>query len=156
MQAVGLPGFQFIQDPLDYDSRTHHTDVDTYDHLRAEDLRQAAVILATMLLSAANADQPLPAAPLPTQPVDSDPLPLQGPGAELIRIEAPARKRSGRGQSSVLAGSSRDSRRSPPPAPSPPRRSCTRSPERGLPVRATIYWLMKGEESAEKSRAEMV
>ena len=79
MQSVGLPGFQFIQDPLDYGSRTHHTDVDTYDHLRAEDLRQAAVILATVLLSAANADQPLPAAPLPTQPVDTDPFPYKDP-----------------------------------------------------------------------------
>ncbi|MBU3078313.1 M20/M25/M40 family metallo-hydrolase [Sphingomonas quercus] len=79
MQSVGLPGFQFIQDPLDYDSRTHHTDVDTYDHLRAEDLRQAAVILASVLLSAANADEPLPAAPLPTQPVDTDPFHYRNP-----------------------------------------------------------------------------
>ena len=49
-QAVGLPGFQFIQDPLDYESRVHHSSIDTLDHLKADDLRQAAVVLAGMLL----------------------------------------------------------------------------------------------------------
>ena len=43
---VGVPGFQFIQDPLDYGSRVHHTSIDTYDHLKAQDLRQAPVVLA--------------------------------------------------------------------------------------------------------------
>jgi hypothetical protein len=79
MQTVGLPGFQFIQDPLDYGSRTHHSSIDTYDRLRAEDLRQAAVILASVLLSAANADQPVPAATLPTEPVDNDPFRYRDP-----------------------------------------------------------------------------
>ena len=79
MQTVGLPGFQFIQDPLEYGTRTHHTSVDTYDHLRASDLRQSAVILAAVLLSAANAEKPLPAAPLPSQPVDSDPFAYRDP-----------------------------------------------------------------------------
>jgi len=74
MQSVGIPGFQFIQDPLDYDSRVHHTSVDTFDHLKAEDLRQASIVLASVLLSAANADQPLPRPPLPTQPVVTDPF----------------------------------------------------------------------------------
>lgn len=73
MQTVGVPGFQFIQDPLDYGSRLHHTSIDSYDHLRAEDLRQAAVILASFLLNAANSDEPLPRMPLPTQPTPSDP-----------------------------------------------------------------------------------
>lgn len=82
MQSVGLPAFQFIQDPLDYDSRTHHTNVDTYDHLRPEDMRQAAVILASVLLSAANADKPVPAAPLPTQPVDNDPFRYRDPSRD--------------------------------------------------------------------------
>ncbi|CAN5473809.1 M28 family metallopeptidase [soil metagenome] len=68
MQSVGVPGYQFIQDPLDYDSRLHHTSLDSYDHLKAEDLRQAAVILASFLLSAANSDEPLPRMPLPTRP----------------------------------------------------------------------------------------
>jgi carboxypeptidase Q len=72
MQAVGLPGFQFIQDPLDYDSRTHHSDVDTFDHLKADDLRQAAVIMASFLWNAANAETPLPRPPLPTKPKETN------------------------------------------------------------------------------------
>ncbi len=74
MQAVGIPGYQFIQDPLDYGSRIHHTSIDSYDHLKPEDLRQAAVILASFLLNAANRDQPLPRVPMPTQPSPSDPF----------------------------------------------------------------------------------
>ena len=74
MQAVGLPGFQFIQDPLDYGSRIHHTSIDTYDHLKAEDLRQASVILASILLNAANRSQPLPRMPVPARPRPSDPF----------------------------------------------------------------------------------
>ncbi|WP_375428039.1 M20/M25/M40 family metallo-hydrolase [uncultured Sphingomonas sp.] len=74
MQSVGIPGFQFIQDPLDYDSRVHHTSVDTFDHLKADDLRQASIVLASVLLSAANADRPLPRPPLPTRPAPTDPL----------------------------------------------------------------------------------
>lgn len=60
MSRIGLPAFQFVQDPLDYGSRVHHTNIDTYDHLRPDDLRQAAVVLATLLLDAANSEIPLP------------------------------------------------------------------------------------------------
>jgi hypothetical protein len=74
MQSVGVPGYQFIQDPLDYGSRLHHTSIDSYDHLKAEDLRQAAVIMASFLWLAANRDDPLPRMPLPTQPRPSDPF----------------------------------------------------------------------------------
>jgi hypothetical protein len=78
LQTVGVPGFQFIQDPLDYSSRLHHSSLDSYDHLKSEDLRQAAVILASVLLSAANSDEPLPRMPLPTRPTDTDPFPFPG------------------------------------------------------------------------------
>ncbi|MDE0878695.1 MAG: M20/M25/M40 family metallo-hydrolase [Sphingomonas bacterium] len=74
MQSVGVPGFQFIQDPLDYGSRVHHSGIDTFDHLKADDMRQGSMILASVLLSAANADKPLPRPPLPTQPVTTDPF----------------------------------------------------------------------------------
>jgi len=74
MQAVGIPGFQFIQDPLDYGSRTHHSNVDSYDHLKIDDLRQAAVIMASFLLNAANRAEPLPRMPLPSQPKPTDPF----------------------------------------------------------------------------------
>ncbi len=77
LQTVGVPGFQFIQDPLDYGSRLHHTSIDSYDHMRAEDLRQAAVIMAAFLLNAANSDEPLPRMPVPTRPTPTDPFPLQ-------------------------------------------------------------------------------
>jgi carboxypeptidase Q len=63
--AVGLPGFQFIQDPLDYSTRTHHTNVDVYDHLRREDLMQASVIMASFVYHAAMRDEKLPRKPLP-------------------------------------------------------------------------------------------
>ncbi|MBB4155171.1 hypothetical protein GGQ80_003089 [Sphingomonas jinjuensis] len=74
MQSVGVPGFQFIQDPLDYGSRTHHSSIDTFDHLKAEDMRQASTVLAGVLVSAANAKDPLPRMPLPTKPVVTDPF----------------------------------------------------------------------------------
>ena len=74
LSRAGLPAFQFIQDPLDYETRVHHSDLDTFDHLRPEDLRQAAVVLATVLLDAANSDRPLPRKVLPTQPSVTDPF----------------------------------------------------------------------------------
>ena len=74
MQQVGVPGFQFIQDPLDYGSRVHHSSIDTFDHLKAEDMRQGSIVLAGVLLSAANADKALPRPPLPTRPVATDPF----------------------------------------------------------------------------------
>ena len=79
MQAIGLPGYQFIQDPLDYDSRVHHSNLDTVDHLRGDDLRQAATIMAAMLLQAANSDKDLPRQPLPKKPVPTDPFKVTDP-----------------------------------------------------------------------------
>jgi hypothetical protein len=78
MQAVGIPAFQFIQDPLDYETRVHHTQLDTFDHLKAADMRQGAIILAAFLLDAANAKDPLPRLPIPTAPAVTDPF--SGPG----------------------------------------------------------------------------
>ncbi len=63
--AVGLPGFQFIQDPLEYGTRTHHTNMDSYDHLSAEDLMQAATIVAAFVYDAAMRDEKLPRKELP-------------------------------------------------------------------------------------------
>jgi hypothetical protein len=74
MSRLGLPAFQFIQDPLDYESRVHHTDLDVADHLRADDLRQASVVLATVLLDAAEYERPLPRRTLPTKPRPTDPF----------------------------------------------------------------------------------
>ncbi len=62
---VGLPGFQFIQDELDYMSHTHHTNTDVYDHLDADDLVQASVVLASFLYDAASRPGMMPRKPLP-------------------------------------------------------------------------------------------
>jgi len=66
--AVGLPGFQFIQDRLDYQTQTHHTNIDVYDHLRREDLMQASVIIASFAYHAAMRDEKLPRNPMPPDP----------------------------------------------------------------------------------------
>jgi carboxypeptidase Q len=79
LSRLGLPAFQFIQDPLDYESRVHHTDLDTFDHLRPQDLRQAAVVLATVLLAAATSEKPLPRKMLPTEPRVTDPFQYPDP-----------------------------------------------------------------------------
>jgi carboxypeptidase Q len=62
---VGLPGFQFIQDPIEYETRTHHTNMDVYERLQEADLKQMAVIVASFVYMTANADQQLPRKPLP-------------------------------------------------------------------------------------------
>jgi hypothetical protein len=81
LSRLGLPAFQFIQDPLDYESRVHHTDLDTYDHLRFNDLKQAAVIMATVLFEAAQAEKPLSRKPVPSQPTPADPFEYVDPSA---------------------------------------------------------------------------
>ena len=63
--AVGLPGFQFIQDPVEYSTRSHHTNMDTYERIQEEDMRKNAVIVASFVYHAANRDQLLPRKPLP-------------------------------------------------------------------------------------------
>ncbi len=70
--AVGIPGFQFIQDPIEYETRTHHSNMDVYDRLQPDDLKQISVIVASFVYETAMRDQMLPRkpieAPLPKQP----------------------------------------------------------------------------------------
>ena len=63
--AVGIPGFQFIQDPIEYDTRTHHTNMDTYDHLVPEDLKQAATVIAAFVYNTAQLEGKIPRKDLP-------------------------------------------------------------------------------------------
>jgi Zn-dependent M28 family amino/carboxypeptidase len=63
--AVGLPGFQFIQDPVEYSSRTHHSNMDLYERIQEEDMRKNAVIVASFVYLTANRDLVLPRKPLP-------------------------------------------------------------------------------------------
>ena len=62
---VNLPGFQFIQDPIEYDSRTHHYNMDVYDRLQADDMKQAATIMAAFAYNAAMRDAMFPRKPVP-------------------------------------------------------------------------------------------
>ena len=63
--AVGLPGFQFIQDEIEYDTRTHHSNMDSYDHLIEADLKHSAAVVAAFVYNAAQRNEKLPRKPLP-------------------------------------------------------------------------------------------
>jgi carboxypeptidase Q len=62
--AVGIPGFQFIQDPIEYETRTHHSNMDVYDRLQPDDLKQMAVIVASFVYETAMRDQMMPRKPI--------------------------------------------------------------------------------------------
>jgi Peptidase family M28 len=82
--AVGIPGFQFIQDPMDYDSRTHHSNMDTYERLQPGDLKQIAVVEAIFVYDAAMRDKMMPRKPFPHPELreqQSQPLPNLYPTA---------------------------------------------------------------------------
>ena len=88
--SVGIPGFQFIQDMLDYGSRTHHSNMDTYERLQPDDLAQAATVEAIFVYNTAMRDQMLPRKPLPHPELDEQrkaPLKNVMPGAEAAAEE---------------------------------------------------------------------
>jgi hypothetical protein len=66
--AIGLPGWQFIQDPLDYGTRSHHTNWDVYERAVPADLMKNATIIASFVYHTANRDQLLPRKPMPAPP----------------------------------------------------------------------------------------
>ena len=89
--AVGIPGFQFVQDQLDYASRTHHSNMDTYERLQEDDLAQAAVVEAIFVYNTAMRDQMLPRKPLPHPELEEKlraPLKDLMPGAEAQKEES--------------------------------------------------------------------
>ena len=63
--SIGLPGFQFIQDAVEYNTRTHHSTQDTYERIQADDVKQAAVIMAAFVYQTAMLDEKLPRKPAP-------------------------------------------------------------------------------------------
>lgn len=88
--SVGVPGFQFIQDTLDYGARTHHSNMDTYERLQPDDLAQAAVVEAIFVYNTAMRDQMLPRKPLPRPELEEQrkaPLKNVMPGAEAAAEE---------------------------------------------------------------------
>ncbi len=87
----GLPGFQFIQDPLDYGTRTHHTNMDTYERVHEMDVKQAAVIMASFAYHAAMREQKLPRKPLPPpEPKEPEATPASAPAATAQAASAPS------------------------------------------------------------------
>ena len=73
--SVGLPGFQFVQDELEYETRTHHTNMDVYERLVKGDLMQASVVMAVFVYEAAMRDGMLPRKPLPKDEPPPTPTP---------------------------------------------------------------------------------
>ena len=67
--GVGLPGFQFIQDQIEYETRTHHSNMDVYDRIQEDDMKQAATIMAAFVYNTAMRDKKLPRKAMPGQPV---------------------------------------------------------------------------------------
>jgi carboxypeptidase Q len=63
--GVGLPGFQFIQDEIEYDTRTHHSNQDVFDRIQADDMKQAATIMAAFVYNTAMRNEKLPRKPAP-------------------------------------------------------------------------------------------
>jgi hypothetical protein len=88
--GVGLPGFQFIQDPVEYDTRTHHSNMDVYERLQADDMKQASVIMAAFLYNAAMRDEKLPRKPLPPGTQQPPPPVAAAPAAAPPDAKAPA------------------------------------------------------------------
>jgi hypothetical protein len=82
--AVGIPGFQFIQDDLDYETRTHHSNQDVFERLQPADLKQIATVEAIFVYNAAQRDQMMPRKPLPNpDQIEKLRAPIEGifPGA---------------------------------------------------------------------------
>jgi hypothetical protein len=61
--SAGLPGFQFIQDEIEYDTRTHHSNMDVFDRIQLQDMKQAATIMAAFLYQTATRNEKLPRKP---------------------------------------------------------------------------------------------
>jgi carboxypeptidase Q len=57
---IGIPGFQFIQDEVEYDARTHHSNQDVYDRIQADDMKQAATVMAAFVYQTAMTDDKIP------------------------------------------------------------------------------------------------
>ena len=64
-EAVGLPGFQFVQERYEYNSRTHHSNMDVVDRVQPDDMKQMATVVATIAYLTAQRDERLPRKPLP-------------------------------------------------------------------------------------------
>ena len=93
LDYVGIPAFQWIQDPIDYSTRVHHSNMDVYDHLVPEDLIQSAVITASFVYHTAMRDEMLPRKPLPPPfDVSRSPVMPRRPLTSIRRSAATSRR----------------------------------------------------------------
>ncbi len=76
--GIGLPGFQFIQDPIEYDTRTHHSSMDVFERLIEDDAKQASIIMATFAYQAAMRDEKIPRRALEGNPTMQPKAPAVG------------------------------------------------------------------------------
>lgn len=76
--GIGLPGFQFIQDPIEYDTRTHHSSMDVFERLIEDDAKQASIIMATFAYQAAMRDEKIPRRALEGNPTMQPKAPAAG------------------------------------------------------------------------------
>ena len=89
---VGLPGFQFVQDELEYETRTHHTNMDLYERLQKNDLMQASAIMAAFAYNAAMREGMIPRKPMPKdEPAKAEPA-KAAPRRRRPACESPRRK----------------------------------------------------------------
>ena len=89
--GIGLPGFQFIQDPVEYDTRTHHSSMDVYERIQADDAKQASIIMAAFVYQASMRDEKLPRKPLDGEIVNATASPAasgDAPKAPAVLVPA--------------------------------------------------------------------
>lgn len=91
--GIGLPGFQFIQDPIEYDTRTHHSSMDVYERVIEDDAKQASIIIATFAYQSAIRDEKLPRRPLEGNPTIE--LAPAAPSAAIVPANPAAAAASG-------------------------------------------------------------
>jgi hypothetical protein len=85
--AVGIPGFQFIQDSVEYETRTHHSNMDVYDRAQRDDLIQASIIMASFLYNAANRDEMFPRKPFSVEVKHEPVAPAPAPTAAPVKVD---------------------------------------------------------------------
>ncbi len=89
--GIGLPGFQFIQDPVEYDTRTHHSSMDVYERIQADDAKQASIIMAAFVYQASIRDEKLPRKPLDGEIVNATASPapsVDAPKVPAVQVQA--------------------------------------------------------------------
>lgn len=94
--GVGLPGFQFIQDPIEYDTRTHHSNMDVFDRIQSDDMKQASIIMAAFVYNAAMREEKLPRKPMPPTAQAAQAPAATAPATDTNKPATPAKTTTGK------------------------------------------------------------